>query len=160
MIQSTKRFIYITAGVVLLIVAGYFVWQHFKYQIARNTLTSTVKQQTDSLYSIKYDSLSFDALTGHATMKNIRIVPDTDRVKNMDVENMPDFLVDVRLKTLVVTGVQTAKALNTNKIEGDSVILNDPEIILYSLKPLQKKTVFQNEAQALYKQILGKARAH
>ncbi len=156
MIRLSKKVIFIIAGIVLLAVAGYFTWQHFKYKIARNTLTTTVKQQTDSLYSIKYDSLSFDALTGHATMKNIRIVPDTNRVKKMDVENMPDFLVDVRLKTLVVTGVQTAKALNANKIEGDSVILNNPEIILYSLKPLQKKTVFQNEAQALYKQILGK----
>jgi hypothetical protein len=141
---------------VLLAAAGFFTWQHFKYKIARNTLNSTVKEQTDSLYSIKYDSLSFDAVTGHATMKNIRIVPDTNRVKKLDVENMPDILLNVTIKSLVVTGVQTAKALNGNKIEGDSVIMNAPQIILYSVKPLQKKTVFQNEASNLYRQILGK----
>jgi len=140
----------------VLVVAGYFTWQHFKYKLARNTLKTTVRQQTDSLYSIKYDSLSFDAVTGHATMKNIRIVPDTARVKNMDVENMPDIMLDVTIKSLVVTGVQTAKALHGNKIEGDSVILNAPQILLYSLKPIQKKTIFQNEAHDLYKQILGK----
>ncbi len=89
-------------------------------------------------------------------MKNIQIVPDTARIKSMTVENMPDILLDITIKSLVVTGVQTAKALNGNKMEGDSVIINAPQIILYSLKPLQKKTMFQNEAQNLYKQILGK----
>lgn len=151
----SKKVIFILAGILLLLASGYFIWQHFKYKIARNTLTTTVKQQTDSLYSIKYDSLFFDAVTGQATMKNVRIRPDTDRVKSMDVENMPDILLNVTIKSLVVTGVQTAKALHGNKIEGDSVILNAPQIILYSLKPLRKQTLFQNEAHELYKQILG-----
>ena len=142
MIRLSKKVIFIFTATILFVVAGYFTWQHYKYKIARNTLKSTVREQTDSVYSIKYDSLSFDEVTGHATMKNIRIVPDTNRVKNMDVENMPDILLNVTIKSLVVTGVQTAKALNGNKMEGDSVILDAPQIILYSLKPLEKKTVF------------------
>lgn len=153
--MSKKRLIIISV-VILLGLAGYFTWQHYKNRIAGNTLESMVTNQTDSLYTIKYDSLSFDEITGHATMKNIRIVPDTDRIKKMNVENMPDILLDVTIESLVVTGVQTAKALHANKIEGDSVIINNPQIILYSLKPLQKKTIFQNEATALYQQILGK----
>ncbi len=153
--MSKKRLIIISI-VILFGLAGYFTWQHYKNKIAGNALESMVTNQTDSLYTIKYDSLSFDEITGHATMKNIRIVPDTDRIKKMDVENMPDILLDVTIESLVVTGVQTAKALNANKIEGDSVIINNPKIILYSLKPLQKKTIFQNEATALYQQILGK----
>jgi hypothetical protein len=153
--MSKKRFIIISV-VILLLLTGYFTWQHYKNKIAGNTLESIVTNQTDSLYTIKYDSLSFDEITGHATMKNIRIIPDTNRVKKMEVENMPDILLDVTIESLVVTGVQTAKALHANKIEGDSVIINAPQIILYSLKPLQKKTIFQNEATALYQQILGK----
>ncbi|HSN08493.1 MAG TPA: hypothetical protein VLS85_05620, partial [Hanamia sp.] len=156
MIRLSKKGLFIFTTIIILVVAGFFTWRHYKYKIARNTLKSTVREQTNSLYSIKYDSLSFDAVSGHATMKNIRIVPDTKRIKTMDVENIPDILLDVTIKSLVVTGVQTAKALNENKIEGDSVILDAPQIILYSLKPLQKKTVFQNEASALYRQILGK----
>ena len=156
MMRLSKKVIFIFTAIILFVVAGYFIWQHYKYKIARNTLKTTVSEQTDSLYSIKYDSLSFDEVTGHATMKNIRIVPDTNRVKNMDVENMPDILLNVTIKSLVVTGVQTAKALHGNKIEGDSVIINAPQIIFYSLKPLQKQTIFQNEASTLYRQILGK----
>ncbi len=155
MIRFSKKVLYIIAAVIVLLVAAWFVWQHFKYKVANNALTTTVKNETDSLYSIKYDSLSFDAVTGHATMKNIRIIPDTQRIKNMNVENMPDMMLDVTIKSILVTGVKTAKALSGNKIEGDSVVINNPEITLYTLKPLQKKTKFQNEASAFYKQILG-----
>jgi hypothetical protein len=154
--RLSKKLIFIITAIILLVIAGYFVWQQFKYKIANNALTTTVKEQTDSLYSIQYDSLSFDEVTGHATMKNIRIIPDTQRIKQMDLQDMPDILLDVRIKSLLVTGVKTAKALTGNKMEGDSVVIDDPQIILYSLKPLQKKTAFHNEASDFYKQILGK----
>jgi len=154
--RLSKKIVIIISSIIVVIVAAFFIWQKYKYKIVRNSLSTIVKQQTDSLYSIKYDSLSFDGITGHATMKNIRIVPDTNRIKNMSVENMPDVLMNITIKSLVVTGVQTAKALQGNKIEGDSVVINNPEIIFYSLKPIQKQTVFQNEANDLYRQILGK----
>ena len=151
-----KKIIYIISAIIILVVAAWFVWQHFKYKVANDALATTVKEETDSLYSIQYDSLSFDEVAGHATMKNVRIIPDTQRIKNMDVENMPDIMLDITIKSLLVTGVKTAKALQGNKIEGDSVVIENPEITLYSLKPLQKKTIFQNEASEFYQQILGK----
>ncbi|HZW71343.1 MAG TPA: hypothetical protein VFF57_10715, partial [Hanamia sp.] len=154
--RFSKKIIYIISAIIILVVAAWFVWQHFKYKVANNALATTVKEETDSLYSIKYDSLSFDEVAGHATMKNVRIIPDTQRIKNMGVENMPDIMLDITIKSLLVTGVKTAKALQGNKIEGDSVVIENPEITLYSLKPLQKKTIFQNEASEFYQQILGK----
>ena len=154
--RLSQKIVIIISSIFAVIVVGFFIWQKYKYKIVRNSLSTMVKQQTDSLYSIKYDSLSFDGVTGQATMRNIRIIPDTNRIKNMSVENMPDVLLNITIKSLVVTGVQTAKALQGNKIEGDSVIINNPEIIFYSLKPIQKQTVFQNEANDLYQQILGK----
>ena len=78
MIRFSKTLIYIISSVIVLLIAGWFVWQHFKYKVANSALKTTVKDQTDSLYSIKYDSLSFDAVTGHATMKNIRILKVID----------------------------------------------------------------------------------
>lgn len=132
------------------------VWQKYKYKFVRNTVTTTVAEQTDSLYSIKYDSLSFDAITGNASIKNIRIIPDTNRAKKLTGENLPDILLDVHIKSITLTGVKTAKALKGNKFEGDSVIIENPDIILYSMKPLQKGTKIESEAGTVYKQILGK----
>ena len=152
----SKLFLFIIGAILLLAVAGYFIWQKYKYKIVNDTVSTTVAKQTDSLYTIKYDSLSFDEVTGNASMKNIRITPDTDRVKKLNGENIPDILLDVTIKSLTVKGVKTAKALAGKQMEGDTVIIDNPEIIMYSLKPLQKKTQIESEADIVYKQILGK----
>ncbi|HEU5365239.1 MAG TPA: hypothetical protein VFU62_06890, partial [Hanamia sp.] len=154
--RLSRKLLFVLAAILLLIVAGFVIWQKFKYKIVENTLSAKVAQHTDSLYTIQYESLSFNEATGDASIKNIRIIPDTSRAKKLSVENMPDFLMDVTIKSLTVTGVKTAKALEGSSIQGDSVIIDNPEIILYSLKALQKTTKIQVEANEVYKQILGK----
>ena len=154
--RLSKKLWFIVAAILLLAAVGYFIWQEFKYKIIENSLSAKVAQHTDSLYTVQYESLTFDEVTGNASIKNIRIIPDTNRAKNLAVENMPDFLLDITIKSLTVTGVKTAKALQGSSLEGDSVIIDNPDIILYSLKPLRKGTKIQLEANEVYKQILGK----
>lgn len=151
-----KRILFILLGIIVLIIAGYFVWQKYKYQIVRKTVETTIAAQTDSLYTVKYDSLYFDAVTGNASINNIRIIPDTTRAKRLIGEKMPDFMLDVSIHSLTITGVATAKAFSGTKIEADSVIIHDPVITLYSMRPLQKGTKIESEAGSFYKDILGK----
>jgi len=154
--RVSRKLLFISAAILLIAGVGYFIWHEFKYKIVENSLSAKVTQQTDSLYSIQYASLSFDEVTGNASIKNIHIIPDTNRVKKLSVENMPDVLLDVRIKSLTVTGVKTVQALQGSSLQGDSVIINEPSITLYSLKPLQKGTKIQAEANTVYKQILRK----
>ncbi|MEO6812924.1 MAG: hypothetical protein ABI172_03290 [Ginsengibacter sp.] len=152
----SKRFIYIIAAALIVCVAGYFVWQHYKYKIANKTINTTIAKKTDNLYTIKYDSLLFDEISGNASIRNIQITPDTARVKKMSVEDQPDILLDIKIKSITIAGLKTAKALAANEMTGDSVIINQPVVILYSLKPLKKGTKIETEAGNIYKQILGK----
>ncbi len=152
----SRKTLFIVAGILLIASASYFIWQQYKYKIVKNTLADTISKETNNLYSIKYDSLQFDEVTGNASLNNIRIKPDTNLVKNMSIENMPDILLDVTIRSITITGVKTAKALAGNKMVADSVIIDHPEIMMYSLKPLQKGTKIENEAKSLYRQILGK----
>ncbi|MBS1730014.1 MAG: hypothetical protein JSS67_04470 [Bacteroidetes bacterium] len=151
-----KWIIYIIAGICLLIVTGYFTWQRFKYKIVEKTLSAKVEEQTNGLYTIQYDSLSFDEVTGYASIKNIRIIPDTALAKTMSVDKMPDLLIDASIQSITVTGVKTAKALEGNALQGDSIIIDHPDLTIYSLKPLRKNSMIQMEANTIYKQILGK----
>jgi hypothetical protein len=154
--RLSKKLLFILAAILLLCAGGYFIWQQFKYKIVENSISAKVAEHTDSLYRIEYESLSFDEVTGNASIKNIRIIPDTSRAKKLPVENMPDFLLDITIKSLTVTGVKTAKALEGTSLQGDSVIIDAPYVTLYSLKPLQKGTKIQLEANEVYKQILRK----
>lgn len=151
-----KKFIFIVAGILLLAIAGYFVWQKYKYKIVEKTLSAKVQEQTNGLYTIRYDSLSFDEVTGYASIKNIRLIPDTSLAKSLSVEKMPDLLIDATIQSITVTGVKTAKALEGNAIQGDSIIIEHPQLTIYALKPLQKNSMIQMEANNIYKQILGK----
>jgi hypothetical protein len=153
--RVSKRFLYIFSFLVLLLIVAYFGWQKYKYKIINNSLAATVAEQTDSLYMIQYDSLHFDAVAGSASIKNVRIVPDTNRIKKMALAEQPDILLNVTIKSVMINGVKTAKALQGDKMEGDSVIIQNPEITLYSIKPLKKSTLIQNEATELYRQLLG-----
>jgi hypothetical protein len=151
----TKRLLYIIGGILIVVCIGYLIWQNYKYKFVKDTVTSTVAQQTDSLYSIKYDSLSFDEVTGYASIKNIHVIPDTNRAKQMSADDIPSILLNIKIASLTVTGVKTAKALKGKKIEGDSIIIEHPEITMYSMKALQKGTKIELQANKVYKEILG-----
>ena len=152
----TKRLLYVIVGILIVVCIAYLVWQNYKYKFVKDTVADTVAQQTDSLYSIKYDSLSFDEVTGYASIKNIRVIPDTSRAKQLNTDDMPNILLNITIVSLTVTGVKTAKALNGKKIEGDSIIIEHPEITMYSMKALQKGTKIELQANKVYEEILGR----
>ncbi|KAA9040742.1 hypothetical protein FW778_01490 [Ginsengibacter hankyongi] len=151
----SRKLLFIILGVILVAVSLYFVWQNNKYRFARDKLKSTVSEQTDSLYKIKYDSLYFDEITGEAYLKNIHIGPDTTIIKRTKLDDLPYILLDITISTLKVNGVKTDKALLGKQMEGDSVIIDHPDVVVYFIKPLQKKTNINEEATSIYNEILG-----
>lgn len=155
-IQSiSRKILFIILGILIVAGALYMVWQNNKYRIVRDKLKSTVAKQTDSLYKIKYDSLHFDELTGEAYLKGIHIGPDTTIIKKTKLENMPYILLDITITSLKVNGVKTDKALLGKQMVGDSVVIDHPDVIIYFIKPLQKQTNINTEANTVYNEILG-----
>ena len=152
----SKKLLIILGSILVLLIAGYFVWQKYKYKIIEYKVSAKVSEKTDGLYKVRYDDLTFDEVTGNASIKNIRITPDTDLVKTLSGENMPDILLDVTIGSLTIKGAKTAKALIGKEMVGDSVTIDDARIIMYSLNPLQKGTKIESQADMVYKEILGK----
>ncbi len=153
--NPNRKFYYIFFGVLFVIGAGWFVWQKYKYKIVGDKIHESLAKETDNLYKIKYDSLSFNESTGNAYVGNIHIWADTFSIKNMKRADIPYMLLDIKIKSVSVTGVKAVKALADGNLEGDSVVIDQPEIIIYTLRPVDKNTKIENEAGALYKQILG-----
>ncbi len=133
----------------------FFIWEKNKYKIVKDTIADTIAKKTDGLYSVKYDSLHFDEILGTAYLKNIHISADTNRIKNTRIEDRPYILLDIKIASLNVTGVKTNKALLGEQMVGDSIMITDPLVVVYFVKPVNKKTNINTEARALYDQILG-----
>lgn len=153
--KPNHKFYYIFFVVLIALAAGFYIWHNYKYKIVGDKIHESLAKETDNLYKIKYDSLSFNEGTGNAYIGNIHIWADTFRIKNMKSEDIPYMLLDIKIKSISVTGVKAVKALAAGNLEGDSVVIDQPEIIIYTLKPVDKNTKIENEAGALYKQILG-----
>jgi len=99
--------------------------------------------------------LKFDEVIGQAYLKNIHIKPDTNIIKKTKLEDLPYILLDITIKSIKVTGVQTDKALIGEQMIGDSVVIDNPDVLVYFLKPLQKQTNINAEATNIYEDILG-----
>lgn len=152
----SRKILLIIFGIIIAISIVFFIWQNNKYRIVKETLASTIANETDSLYTIHYDSLHFDEILGKAYLKNIHIAPDTFRIRNTNSEDLPYILLDIKIASITVTGVKTDIALWGEQMIGDSVVIADPEVIVYFVKPLRKETKIDVETKVLYDEILGK----
>lgn len=140
----------------MIIGIAYFFWQKYKYTLVDSKLNSAIAEQTDKLYSISYDSLYFDEVLGNAFIKNIRIIPDTARLNGMFFDEMPSVVLEIKINSIRVSGVKTVGALSGENLVGDSLVIDQPEVILYTLKPFDKQTKIESEATSIYEDILGK----
>ena len=154
--KISRKFLLIILGTIIAIGIVFLIWQNNKYKIVHDTIATTIAKKTDSLYTVKYDSLHFDELTGEAYLKNIHIGADTLLIKNTKLDDLPYIILDIRIASLKINGVKTDKALLGRQMIGDSVIIEHPDVTVYFLKPLQKKTKIEAEAKTVYEEILGK----
>jgi hypothetical protein len=152
----SRKLLLIILGIIIAGGIVFFIWEKNKYRIVNDKIASTLADETDSLYTIKYDSLYFDEIAGSAYLQNVHIAPDTFRVRNSSIQDLPYILLDIKISSITVTGVKTDKALVGEQMIGDSVVIVSPEIIIYFIKPLQKKTKIDVEAKSIYDEILGK----
>src|SRR5690606_22323855 len=151
----SRKVLLIISGIIILLAAGWFVWQKYKYKFVENKIVSAVNKGTDQLYIIKYDSLAFDEALGDAYLKNIRIYADTFKLKEMNREEQPYVILDIKIESISISGVATMAAIAVQNFIGDSVLINQPEITVYRIKPLIKNTSIESEARSIYEQILG-----
>lgn len=154
--KLSRTSLIIIAVIAVLLISGYFIWQHYKYNVANTALKDAFANTADSLYHITYDSLHFDEVAGNAYLENIRIEPDTARARMMNQKDLPSVLLSIHIQSIKVTGINTAMALKGTEIVGDTVIISKPEITMYTIKSLEKNTRIETEAKTVYEEILGK----
>lgn len=153
---KSRKVLIIIAGIIVFLGIVLVIWNKYKYEIVGDKISSTVAQKTDSLYYISYDSLYFDEALGNAFIQNIHVAPDTAKIKGLGLEKMPSVFLDIKIQSIKITGVKTIEALEGANLQGDSVIIDAPQIEMYSLKQLSQKTKIESEAASLYEEILGK----
>jgi hypothetical protein len=142
----------------LILISGYVLYRVKKDNFLDHQLQKTVKQKTNQLYNIHYDSISVDEIAGNLYVKNIYIKGDTSRqmemINNKDT-NAASILMEMYIPMLKVVGFKTAKALLSKQMDCSQIIISNPTVQMYIFPQQGKKSDEKLKQQELYKQILG-----
>jgi hypothetical protein len=158
MLKSKKKRSYLLFAIGVLILAV-IAWQFYKYRLVHNKVENTVATKTKGLYTINYENLSLDEVSGILHVKNIEVLPDTAVYHQMVLDkNDPPVLLRLTVPALDITGVKTPKALLTKQIEGAKIEIAGPtiEILVNHSRNDTKNTAVYNPANDITKQLLGK----
>jgi hypothetical protein len=141
---------------VIVVVAALLTWQFYKYKIANKNIGKLVNEKSKGLYSIRYDSLFIDEVSGILHVRNIEIIPDTALYNQMvkDKTN-PHVLLRLTIPALDILRIKTPKALLTKEIDGGKLEISNPTIEVGVADFLKDSTTY-SPGKDIYKQLLGK----
>jgi len=140
---------------ILVLIVGIIVWQFYKYKIVNKNINKVVQEKGKGLYTLHYENLLIDEVTGKLQVKNISIIPDTNVYNQMIREKTnPPVLLKITIPFLNITGVKTPKALLTKQIDGSTIEISNPQIEI-EINDLSKDSTVYSPGKELYKQLLG-----
>jgi hypothetical protein len=141
---------------IIAVIIGLLTWQFYKYKIANKSISKVVSEKSKGLYSIHYDSLFIDELSGILHVKNIEIIPDTTVYNQLVKEKKnPSILLRISVPALDIIRIKTPKALLSKQIEGSKIEISNAKIEI-SINNFLKDSSAYNPAKDISKELLGK----
>ncbi len=147
------------AGIILVLalLGGWIYWQQIKKGFIKNKIETAVNKETDSLYFIKYDSLSIDEVNGNASFYNVRLQSDSlqQQLASFDTASAAS-VYNIRIGEITVKGVNIAGLVSGNNIQAKSILLRQPVVYIISSGKKKQDTLKGYDTLAIYEKILGK----
>jgi len=102
---------------------------------SRPLLTEQIKtllyKSTDSLYTISFTKVTTNIFTGHASLQNVKITPDTNRFKQLiALKRAPNNLYTVSLKKLVVKRFHPLTLYKERRLRLEEVLFDKPTVLM------------------------------
>jgi hypothetical protein len=141
---------------IIAIAGGIWYWNAHKKAIIRNKLESVIRDKSDGLYKIKYDSISMDELAGNLSISNMKL--SYDSVRYLELKQMGkrhSVLFDIFIPEISVSGVKTSQALIEKEVVGRKLEIKNPVINIFYTDPGVDTSVAV-PAKEIYEQLLGK----
>lgn len=143
---------------VLGVTGGIVYWQTHKKQIIREKLESAINDKSRGFYSIKYETLDLNEITGYLSLTNVELMYDSTKIEALrEIGITPPTLLKIRIPEISISGVETPKAIIGKEINGRKLLIKDPEIeIIYTNQG--KDSARNVPTKQVYEQLLGDLR--
>ena len=156
---GTRKGRIILLGIAVLVVLGIsgavLYWKIYRKKIIRNEIERMVRNKSNGLYTLTYDSLKLDEVAGNLAISGITLTFDSLKYEALAQQNnAPPTLIRLTIPEIVVWGVQTPRALLSKQIVGKKLAINKPaiQIIYTNAGNDSAKHIPPNE---VYRQLLG-----
>ncbi len=138
-------------------VAGYIFWQQNKNSFIKNSIKTTVKAKSDSLYSLHYDSSEIDEINGNANFYNVTLQSDSMQKKMLaSTDSLPNAFFNISVQKVSIAGVDMVGLLQKQNVTAQNILLYKPVIQITNTGVGKPKTYTYNDTLQLYQRLLGK----
>ncbi len=140
---------------IAVITAGLWYWNTHKKAILKNEMEASIREKSNGLYKIKYDSLDMDEIEGYLSISNMNLFYDSTRYLELSKQGKePSILLSIRIPEITVSGVKTPQALINDEIVGRKLEIKNPVIdIIYTNSGKDSSSIVP--PKEIYEQILG-----
>jgi hypothetical protein len=140
-------------GTLIILVGIAAVYLSAKWKpLLTEKITEGVRNGSKGLYTIKFEDIHLNLITGSATLDRVSLIPDTGTYNSLRANKLaPANLFELKLEKLNINRVGILTAYFKKKVELNSIILDHPSInILHFDVPKKPDTV--KEDKTLYEQ--------
>lgn len=116
--------------VVGILLAGLAVYFNYRWKpILSARIKTAIHTSTNGLYSIEFDNIRTNVISGRISVKNIVFIPDTSIFSKMSTDSLaPRHLYKVEIKELILRRVHPWKIYFDGVLEMGSVVIDKPKL--------------------------------
>lgn len=116
--------------IVLILSTAWYLSVHWK-GILDKQLSRSVKESSDSLYTLAYKEISLNLLTGSIGIENVALLPDSAVYARMVAEQRaPSTVYNATMSHLQISGMNILQYFLHKKVNAGSFVVKDPEITI------------------------------
>lgn len=135
------------------IVIGIYYVRSWKPKI-KTKLEETVEQSSKGLYTLTYEDMDLNILTGTVRIKNAELISDSAVYhEQVASKTAPDSRFHITLESLEVSGVSLWSALMRKKLSIEDITLNGADLVVLNEPQAYNDTVKSDHATTLYDRI-------
>jgi len=149
---------WILGAVGVLIIAAlagsWYLSRHWK-PLLRDRMTELVARSSDGLYRISYDDLDFSLITGNASIKNLRLTPDSGVYARLhERQQAPDNRYDIHIAHLRIRNFHPRRVVSQRQLHISDIIVDTPSVHVINEYHAYNDTVpIDNDQRTLYQRI-------
>src|SRR5690606_23459266 len=152
---SFWKWILIILLVLLILLAGGAWYLSSRWKPLLDTqLKQLVLNSSDSLYRVEYSDLKINLISGNASLKNLKLIPNENRYRELEaLKRAPDNMYNLQVESFDLVNFHPRKLYDTRKLNVDRIVIDQPKMIITNKRQPYNRQADTTAKKTLYEMI-------